>query len=289
MVVTFGMNDVVWAKDTITWMVRNFPPLYIMDGVYKGRGIADRMMALLQENLPEYDHTTIDANIKRVEKEMMDGRKVVRLTMFKKPEREAYMLFSIPHYIAPAHKLIVRKEVLPSIRDLISADNEISLDALFRSHKLALALESGRSLSKPLDDVIKKYKDGQNITVSHYSDTEKTIKLLSLGRIDAVIEYPSVVKFILREEADKLKQLTSLTIREGTPFIVAYVAAPANEWGKTVIGKINAILEKERPTETYRAFIEQWLDESSIPGFRAEYQKVIEEAGTVAASSNETP
>ena len=114
-------------------------------------------------------------------------------------------------------------------------------------------------------------------------------RLLALGRIDAIIEYPSVVKFSLRGEEDKLKQLTSLTIREGEPCIVAYVAAPANEWGEALIAKIDAILEKERPTERYRNFIEQWLDESSIPRFRTEYQKMIEERAASAVVSSDTP
>lgn len=265
------------SKGKIFWGVRHFPPLYILEGEYKDQGIADQMLKIIFEDLTEYEHEKIVANNKRSEYQIKIGAHFAKLAMLKRPEREKYMYYSIPHYISPSHRLIIRKKALPKIQNIISINNEISLENLIEISSIKIGVELGRSVGKELDKILEKHKDQKNITVITSPNTEKTITMLSHGGIDCIIEYPEVVAFILKKDARKMKQLTVLRIKEKEPWVILYAVAPKNEWGHILINKLNAIFRREIPKEKYRGLIEQWIDESSIEALRIEYQKKLVE------------
>ena len=268
------------AKDRILWGVRHFPPLYILEGEYKDQGIADQMLKIIFRNLPEYEHIKVVANNKRSEYQIKMGKHFAKLAMLKRADREKYMYYSIPHYISPSHRLILRKVALPKIQDIISTNNEVSLESLLKIPDIKIGVELGRSVGKELDKIINRHKGQRNITVIASPNTEKTIRMLTDGGIECIIEYPAVVTFILKKDTQKMDQLTSLNIKEKEPWVVLYAVAPKNEWGQTLIKKLNVIFKREMPKKEYRSLIEQWLDESSIDAFRVEYQRTLVEGFT---------
>jgi len=187
------------------------------------------------------------------------------------------MHYSVPHYLSPSHRLIIRRDALHKIQGIISPSNAVSLEEVLKIPNISMAVEMGRSVGETLDAILKKYEGQKNISVIHSPNTEKTLEMLAIGNIECIIEYPATVTFFLKKKPESMKLLSSIMIKEADPWVIAYAVAPKNEWGYNLIQKINAIFRKEIPTETYRNFTEHWLDESSLESFRIEYQKRLVE------------
>jgi uncharacterized protein (TIGR02285 family) len=50
------------ARETIIWLVRDFPPLNIFSGPLAGQGAIDKLMPELTARMPEYDHQIMHVN-----------------------------------------------------------------------------------------------------------------------------------------------------------------------------------------------------------------------------------
>lgn len=77
------------AKDSITWMVSDFPPYAILKGAYSGKGNPDEEIKLLQEYLPEYAHQILVANLVRRVILFKEGKKGCG-ALLKTSERKEY-------------------------------------------------------------------------------------------------------------------------------------------------------------------------------------------------------
>lgn len=67
------------AKDTIntiTWMEVSMPPYFIQEGPEKQQRYGDVVSAILQEQLPEYEHLEVVTNVTRHFHKFKQGEKV---------------------------------------------------------------------------------------------------------------------------------------------------------------------------------------------------------------------
>src|SRR5690606_4827137 len=46
------------AREAVLWAQTNAPPFFIPEGPSQGRGFSDPVQQMLEEELPEFDHTT---------------------------------------------------------------------------------------------------------------------------------------------------------------------------------------------------------------------------------------
>ena len=100
----------LFAKDTITWLTFNYPPMQITKGEQKGTGIADMAIDFLQKRLVEYNHENIEVNLKRFSYTMKKEEKVCAIGIIKTVQREDYLYFSIPALIRPGLAIVIKKD-----------------------------------------------------------------------------------------------------------------------------------------------------------------------------------
>ena len=263
-------------KDTITWLSNHWPPYMIEKGDDKGQGEVDILMDIYIKNLSQFKHEKLTMNWKRFWIDIKKGRKVCNAAAYKNPAREEYALFSLPNIIAVPNSIIMKKE---KAKKFIN-QNSYSLKKLIQRTDLNGGLQAQRSYSDVLDDLLKKFESGSNIKRRPF-EAHKYLKLLFLDRIDYIIEYPVVVNYYSRKifQYEKLKNFkkdafVSIEIEEAPKTALAYIACPKDAWGKKVIGEIDKMLKKVRPTKEYLDALLFWASSKRVKDLKTKvYQQ----------------
>jgi len=262
------------AKDAITWMEVSMPPFLFQEGPEKDQGYGNVVSAILRENLPEYDHFVMATNVTRHFHKFKQGEKVCGVGLYRTPEREAFMHFSLPVLLTLPSVLITRKDKLADF----GATSSIRLDAVLRNPNVVIGLSQDRSYGLQIDAILKRHEGRENLI--HFGGQELSanyFKMLMLGRLDGLIGLPAEAMY----HAEKMglrDQVATLIIEEnqqGYEGWLCAVGCPKNEWGRTVIDKIDKVLLEQRPTDRYRAAYERWLDANSLERYRAVYREVF--------------
>lgn len=264
----------VWAKESITWMEATAPPFFIHEGQYKGQGYEDLVTDILIENLPQYTHTRTIANITRHYKEFELGHNVCNVGLYKTPEREKFMYFSIPSFFTYPTVLIIDKTKWPAFGN----SKMVKLSDILKANTLIIGRGENRSYGKFVDEVLDKHGNTKNLFAFEGQELSLNFfNMLKLDRLDGLIGLPEEAMF----QAERLgirDQIMTIDIEEnqGNPESwFSYVACSKTDWGKKVIDDINRVLIEQRPSERYRAAYERWLDESSFEGYRKLYKEVF--------------
>lgn len=271
---SFSIPMVGFANDTITWMEADFPPFLIHDGEFVGEGYGDTGTDIIIENLPQYKHQQIIANLSRQYKFFKQQDNVCSVGLYKNPEREEFMYFSIPVFFSLPNVLIINQEKYKDFGE----QRVVSLAEVLKGNKLIIGHSNNRSYGVEIDQIIKEYGSDDNLFL--YEGRElalNSFEMLKRDRLDAIIGSPEEVLF----QAERLgirDQLMTITIEENQQSLeswFSYVVCSMTPWGKQVIEDVNKILIEQRPTDRYRATYERWLDESGIEGFRKSYKEVF--------------
>jgi uncharacterized protein (TIGR02285 family) len=261
------------AEDSITWMEADFVPGYIHDGPLKGQGYEDAITKILQKDLTGYTHQTLIGNMARMTQEFKQGKQVCNVALFKTPEREAFMYFSVPSTFTLPNGLIAKTDKL----SLFGNAKTVSLDDVLKG-KIKLGISRDRSYGKTIDAVLEKYKNSSNIVVHSGKDVfESLFQMLIRDRVDCMLGLPEEVMYVAEQQGVK-DRIASLTLKENENTYdswLGYVACSKTDWGKQTIGKINRILKTERPTPEYRGAYERWLDEHAHENYRKLYNDIF--------------
>ncbi len=261
------------AEDSITWMEADFVPGYIHEGPLKGQGYEDVITQIFQKNLRGYTHQTMIGNMARMTHEFKQGKQVCNVSLFKTPEREAFMYFSIPSTFTLPNGLIAKKDKL----SLFGNAKTILLEDVLKS-KVKLGISKDRSYGKNIDAILEKYKNSSNIVVHSGKDVfESLFQMLIRDRVDCMLGLPEEVMYVAEQKGEK-DRIASLTLKENENTYdswLGYVACSKTDWGKQVIAKINQILRTERPTPEYRSAYERWLDEHARESYRKLYDDIF--------------
>ena len=269
---TFLIPTTALTEDTIDWMEADAPPFFIHEGEFKGQGYEDLITDILIENLPQYKHSHMQANISRHYQQWKQGEKSCGLAMYKTPERMEFAYFSIPSVFTLPTVLIINKEKFNTFGGM----KTVSLTDILKSQKYVVGRSRNRSYGLEFDNTLNEHGNDQNIFA--YEGPELTLnlfKMLLAGRIDALSGLPEEAMF-LAEKMGIRDQIMTLNIAENQVnhnASLSYVACSKNEWGKTAIDNINQVLLEQRGTERYRVAYERWLDPSSIEGYRKLYKE----------------
>lgn len=261
-------------NDSITWMQVTMPPYLIHEGPDANTGYGDIVASILQEQLPEYTHYTMVTNVIRHFDRFKQGENVCAIGLYKTPERQEFMYFSIPSLLTMPAVLIVRKEKLADFHH----GGVIRLEDILADENIIIGLSKDRSYGNSVDAVLKKYSNRKNLVLfSGQELSDNYFKMLMRDRLDGLIGLPDEAMY----QAEKLgirDQIATLLIEEnqqGYESWLCAVGCSKTEWGRIVIEKINRILLEQRPTERYRKTYERWLDDNSRERYRTIYQQVF--------------
>jgi uncharacterized protein (TIGR02285 family) len=194
--------------------------------------------------------------------------------LYRTPEREKFLYFSIPSFFTLPTVLVIRRDRLEDF----GGSRTVSLDRLLREGRVTIGREKNRSYGKTVDAVLDRYADRDNIFLFEGAAlSENFFQMLKLGRLDALISLPEEAIYqaeVLGIEDD----ITTLTIEENQQGYEAWlssVGCSRTPWGRKIIDKINQVLLEQRPTERYRTAYERWLDKGSLENYRRLYDEVF--------------
>ena len=264
----------VTAKDAIIWVNDNLPPAFIVDGPDNGKGIVDGVVSLYKNNLREYDHHHVVANMARILFMMKDGQKICYAGFLKTPQREAYIKFSLPNLINYGNAVIVKAS---RAEEIAGSKEFVSLIDLLDRKDLKAGLTRDRSYGRVIDRLLQADPQSANLFYrSGQNSLQGLIQMLVDERIDYTIGYPWEVPYIahligLRD------QLSVFLIEETRDqyWIKNYVGCPDTEWGRRTIEKIDAVLRVVRPTEAYIHHQLKWFPRNMEQEIRAAYDRYV--------------
>lgn len=144
-----GLPAPASAKERLFWLLRDLPPLTIFEGTGKGQGVIDRLLPLLIEQMPEYDHSIVRVNRARGIQMLQAPTFTCDPTLLWTPERARYVHFSIPSLGVLSSGLVVRRKD-QHLLDPYLHNQQVDLQTLLGSTALKLGVVAQRSYSPRL-------------------------------------------------------------------------------------------------------------------------------------------
>jgi uncharacterized protein (TIGR02285 family) len=258
-----GAEDSRQPNNEINWQRAYFPPVTIPEGRHINAGFFDRVMMVLMEELREYKHTFLTANFKRITMEMEQQMNVCCPSLYKTPEREGFVAFSIPAMIVLPNGIIASERGREKLQPHMDENGRISLISLLKDGSITLGISTGRKYSDGLDEILQLFEGQNNLLVRSGEDVfEGLMMMMQMGRIDCLLGYPIEAAYFVKNTKG-VSDFVYIPVKESTiPFTVGYIGCSNTNWGRDVIGKIDEIIKERRKTD-FIDFYGQWLDDGS--------------------------
>lgn len=272
--VFLSLPSTIEAKDRIAWLEAVAPPYFIHHGPLAGEGYGDLITDILTDNLSDYEHQRLEATISRHYRQWQQGEMACSLGMYKTPEREEMVYFSIPSVFTLPVVLVITKENFAKF----GSKKMVSLRQLLQSKDFIIGRSQKRSLGNSVDELLDTYGNSDNIFNYEGSELANNLfKMLLAGRIDALPALPEEAIMLAETKGfrDRIMTIGIAENQQDKEASLSYVACSKTEWGKKTIARINEVLLELRPTRQYRGAYERWLDPSAIDAYRTKYQEVF--------------
>ncbi|ENC6659159.1 TIGR02285 family protein [Aeromonas hydrophila] len=270
---SFMISVDVTAKETIHWVQYDIPPFYIKDGSYSGRGIVDVTDAMIREQLPQYNHVIIWANIARIRLMMEQGKKVVCGNMIKTPEREKYQIFSNSYKrTSTAPHVIIPSSVEENYKQYIVDGDNIDLLKLIKSKDRLGYFIASRSYGSKFDKAIAD-QNNKKVNYSLNAPMGNVLDMILKDHKGFTVAYPEEITYYVETKYGYGSAITSVVNKKSyrskflikpisgqNNYILTYVSAPKTEWGYKVMEDINNVLLKLQLNPAFMSEEHMWKD-----------------------------
>ena len=266
----YGAAD---AREKITWPYICYYPIYICENDKLVGGAGLEISHLIWENMPEYKHEVVLLPVKRMLQEFKHGKHYLFWGLYKTPERAKYLYYSIPCRISPPTMVVIRKSDLQRF----GGGETLSLKALLEDMTLRFLIFDSISFGRGVDELLKEYEKAGNVYTEYRTDKtdQHALDLLIKKRIDYFLALNGTRH--IASEMGIADQIVFIPIKEQKDYKVGHIVAPKNEWGKQMIEKVNQILRKQIPTETFFQFFKPLVSDNIVPELRRQFKELIVE------------
>jgi uncharacterized protein (TIGR02285 family) len=141
------------AADTLTWLIRDLPPMTILDGPQKGQGVIDELLPMLMERLPEYQHKILHVNRARGLQILQTPALTCDPTMLWTAERAKWVVYSRPAFSMVSNGVVVRQDRRDVLAPLV-AQQRVDLAALLLDKRARLGVVAERSYGTLIDEML---------------------------------------------------------------------------------------------------------------------------------------
>lgn len=262
-----AMAPSAWAqpKESLVWLKRDLPPLFIFDGPKKGLGIIDQLLTKLIAGMPQYQHSVMQVNRARGSQMLREPSLTCDAALNWSKERESWVAFSIPVFRAMSNGLVVRRvdrEVLaPFLKE-----GEVDLAALLATGSVTLGIVAERNYGEYLDAMLKQAPP-EALTLHYGNDAlGSLLQMQRLGRLRLLLGYRPEIRYQAQQQGITEDELQFYPIRGTGKYLSGYIGCTDTPQGRQVITEINQLLRtlpRDYLSEAYAA----WLD----PESRSEY------------------
>jgi len=257
----------LWADECrILWIHPEQAPLSIPKGYGAGMGTIDRMEVFFAKQIKNCRHSYESGNYERILRMLQKKTSACSVPLYKTPEREKFIEFSVPYQIVLSNALIIRDNAKGKFEPFMNQVGKVSLKDLLDSG-LRVGIAKGRIYRGIIDQTIAQYRSTPSV-VEHDSPQQMIDSLMAMmvsGRIDALIAYPMEAQYVAKSMHIKV---LSLPVAGMDDYGLTSVGCSKTEAGKEIIRKFNTLILKHRNTPAFMDFTEHWLDPSALERHR---------------------
>ncbi len=258
-------------KQGVVWSIIPYAPVHILDGEYKGQGIADEYLNDAQQVLSNYQHTNQIMTPARVWHQIaLKEQLVCHPSALKTSERESYAYFTQAGLITPAVRVLMREDMW---QEKFKGHDSLNVGNYISNSNGVIGIVSQRSYGEKIDIILSQaISDGNKIVQSSGQfGSRQLYKMLLTGRIDIMLEYPWVSAYFDKVIKHDGVEVVHLTIRDFPRYSAAYVACTRNEAGRKIIQALDQFIAKEVLKVKNRQRMMRWLDDKEAKSFEKDY------------------
>ena len=237
-------------KDTVTWLLVDWPPSWIFKGAEQNKGYGDLIEEQLFEVLNTFYHQKSVVTFARLVMLLGKDENACTSTGFYQwPDKNGVprddLVWSAPILMFEWHGLVIPQSKLHRL----GAVRPVSLKRVFELSGLTLVIQKGRDLGTQLNELVYKKSNTSNIfTRNAGGNTTQTIYgMLLKNRGDYTIDYRFMVDYFNQYLAPEGQELVYLSIKESKPgYGYGAVVCTNSPLGQLVISAVNQNIEDWR-------------------------------------------
>ncbi|THB76249.1 MAG: hypothetical protein D3926_18175 [Desulfobacteraceae bacterium] len=258
--------------EEIRWPYFQYPPLYTIDQEGNVSGYGVHVQKIISRHMPGYTHKMVLAQPARIFADYKNGERYLAYGPVKTPERETYMVFSLPCRLVFTDGVIM--DANRAQQYLQGA--KISLEKLLSDPQMIMGHSKDASYGQEIDGILKKYEGRfQQEVVTGEESEFRQIKMIQSGRIDWMIWDPlGVVPLLNKADPDHKLGIYEIAEKKNT-LVFAHITAPKNEWGIQMIRRINRILKQVVGTDEFYRGLSRWVPDDLQAAYRQGYEELI--------------
>lgn len=251
---------IVYAKETLTWLLRDFPPLTIFAGPQAEQGAIDKLMPELIARMPEYNHQIMHVNRARGTQMLQDPEVFAcDPTLLWTPEREKTILFSIPTYATPSNGITIERSKDALFKPFLTEDGHIDLAALLASNTVKIGIVAERSYGSVVDKILGATTQSDNL-ILHYGNSAvgSMLQMERMDRFQAIISYWPEARYHAQQQGIPLTELEFFPVKGAPKYQFAHIGCSKTDKGRAAMDIINREMRVLRTTKLI-GFYAQWM------------------------------
>ena len=241
----------------IEWLLVDRPPWFITEGDRKGTGYGDIILGFWKEILHDYKHHTRVVNLMRLAEEIKTKQACVP-TLVKHPFYAKYRAWSKPVYLLTPYRIIVR----PVTKKKLGNQTTFSIINLVKNKQYIYGQNTASSVFIP---EMNPYLNQSNVEVVSSSSTFLSLlKMLKAGRVDWILDYPSVLKAMMLVHNVSFEVDSMSVIEFENRQMIGYVNCLDSEEGKRIIQRLNERIDKALILKIRKELFDWQPDQATI-------------------------
>ncbi len=254
------MPSAAQARETLTWLLRDFPPLTISTGPQAGQGAIDKLMPELIARMPEYDHQIMHVNRARGTQILQDPNAFAcDPTLLWTPERDKTILFSIPTYAGPGNGITVERSNHAMFTPFLDEEGHIDLMALLASNTVKVGIVAERSYGPVIDHIIRATTQPDSL-ILHYGNAAvgSLLQMERMGRFQAIISYWPEARYHAQQQGVSLSELEFYPVKDAPKYQFAHIGCSKTDKGRAAMEIINREMRLLRVSRLI-GFYAEWM------------------------------
>ncbi|MBN0976217.1 TIGR02285 family protein [Pseudomonas hygromyciniae] len=236
------------AQDTLTWVVRDLPPMTIFDGPQKGQGSVDKLLPLLIERLPQYRHQILHVNRARGMQMLQAPSFTCDPSLVWTPARAKSIVFSTPAFAVLSNGIAIRRNRQDALASYV-VDGKFDLARFLDAQQTRLGIVAERSYGPGIDEQLIQADPLE--LAPHYGNDAlgSLLQMQRLGRLEAVLGYWTEIRYQAAQQGIDPQDLLFYPIKGTTHYQRIHIGCSNTPKGREAISHINRELQNI-PQET---------------------------------------
>ncbi|MCS4311797.1 TIGR02285 family protein [Pseudomonas sp. BIGb0381] len=253
------------AEGTLSWLLRDLPPLTIFEGPSKGLGALDQLLPILIGHLPEYRHQVMHVNRARGMQMLREPTLTCDPSLLWTAERARYIVFSRQAFVVVSNGITIRQSQQDALAAFI-VDGQFDLQAFFAAPKARVGAIAERSYGPVIDERLKQ-ADTHKLALHYGNDAlGSLLQMQRLGRLEAVLGYWPEIRYHAMQQGIATEDLSFYPIKGTAPYQRTYIGCSDTPQGREAMERINQVLLSLPLAQVQQSYA-AWLD----PAMREHY------------------